>query len=348
MKDTCISKDMPLVTFVMPCYNSASFMSRAVDSLLEANHPCEILLINDGSTDDTSKVAHAYAAQHDSIRVVDQENSNWGGVVNHGIELARGRYFKILDSDDYFEPEALHKTLDELAQSVENGDAPDLLVTDYLYDHIPSGSMRLMRYNMFLPTGRTFTWSEIGRQPLTDNFLMIHASWYSTATLRESGVHLPTGISYTDSLLLLHPLAYVKRLRYLNVAPYCYVIGREGQSTEIEVIKKHIDEQLLATRLAIEDADYAVLYETEPKRGDVMTGYMKCMMSISTVHLLLINTPEADKKRADLWRFLKERNPALYKRLRWSWGGLSNCKTRLGRAFVLTVFIGVQRRYRIN
>ena len=320
----------PLVTFVVPCYNSAPFMRRAVESLLAANRPCEILLINDGSSDGTSEIAHDYARKYDDVKAIDQKNANWGGVVNNGLSQAQGTYFKILDSDDYFDPAALNQVLDALAETVEAGSAPDLMITNYVYDHLASNSQRVMQYRSFFPQNRVFHWDEMGRQG-QDKFIMIHAAWYKTALLRESGVKLPTGVSYMDSLLLLHPMPYVKTLYYLNVEPYHYIIGREGQSVEIDVVKKHIDEQLLASRLAISDVDYAPLYESEPNCAMLMTGYVSCMMSTSTIHLFMIGTPEALHKNERLWSYLKEKNPSLYANVRHSWAGRANRKTALGR-----------------
>ena len=324
------NESTPLVTFVVPCYNSASFMKRAIESLLAAKRHCEILLINDGSSDNTSEIAHDYARKYDDVRAIDQENANWGGVVNRGLAEASGIYFKILDSDDYFESDALNQVLDALAETLENDEAPDLLITNYVYDHLASNSQRIMQYRSFFPQNRIFHWSEMGRQG-QDKFIMIHAAWYKTSLLRESGVKLPTGVSYMDSLLLLHPMPYVKTLYYLNVEPYHYIIGREGQSVEIDVVKKHIDEQLLASRLAIEDIDYAPLYKDEPNCAMLMTGYVSCMMSTSTIHLFMIGTPEALSKNARLWDFLKTKNPTLYANVKHSWAGRANRKSKLGR-----------------
>lgn len=339
-------QNKPIVTFVVPCYNSAAYMSRAIDSLLAADQPCEILLVNDGSTDGTGSIAHSYAAKHDQVRVIDQENANWGGAVNHGLELATGTFFKVVDSDDYMEPLALRRTLQTLARLVEQDDVPDLLLTNYVYDHLPSKTRRMMRYDSFLPQGRVFGWDEIGK-PGIDTYLMIHATWYATSVLRASGVKLPTGMPYTDSLLLLHPMTWANRLYYLDVAPYFYSIGREGQSVDVEVVARHIDHQLAVTRAAIEDTDYAEQYRTEPKRALLMTGYIICMMSVSTFSLFMIGTPEALAKNDELWAFLKERSPELYRRVSRSWVGLANRRTALGRRFSLWCYSLGQRYFKL-
>ena len=327
---TLSGKSTPLITFVMPCYNSAKFMRGGIESLLGVKHPCEILLINDGSKDETSQIAHEYADRYEQIVAIDQENTNWGGVVNHGLALARGLYFKVIDSDDRFDTAALDRALEALSLAVEVDNAPDLMITNYTYDHMASKSERIMQYRSFFPAGRVFGWDEMGRQGL-DKFIMIHAAWYKTSILRESGVELPTGVSYMDSLLLLHPMPYVKKLLYLNLQPYHYLIGREGQSVEIDVVKKCIDQQLMATKLAIDDNDYSALFEREPNCATLMAGYVSCMMSVSTIHLFMINTPEALKKNDELWDYLKRKNPALYDNVRRSWAGRANRKTALGR-----------------
>jgi len=345
-----VNQNQPLVTFVMPCYNSASFMERGIDSLVsaveESGQPCEVLLVNDGSSDDTSAIAHRYADAHPCISAIDQENANWGGVVNHGLALAHGAYFKVIDSDDYFDEKALLRVIDTLALAVEADNAPDLLITNYVYDHLGSGSQRIMQYRSFFPAGRVFTWKEMGPPPGQDKFIMIHAAWYKTSILRESGVELPCGVSYMDSHLLLHPMPYVKTVFYLNAEPYHYIIGREGQSVEIDVVKKHIDEQILATHMAIDDVDYADLYAREPNLAMLMIGYVSCMMSVSTLHLFMIGTPESLEKNRELWAYLKEKNPTLYGNVRKAWAGRSNRKTRLGRLLALGGYKLAQKIYK--
>ena len=342
---TTRKQDMPLITFVMPCYNSASFMQRGIETLIGLGYSYEVILINDGSSDDTSRIAHEYASRYDYITAIDQDNSNWGGVVNRGIELARGKYFKVIDSDDRFDRNALQLVLTTLQQAVEVQDEPDLLITNYKYDHQASRSLREMEYRSFFPQNRIFTWKEMGRTGL-DKFIMIHAAWYKTQLLRDTGVQLPTGVSYMDSMLLLHPMSSVKKLYYMDVAPYLYLIGREGQSVEIEVVKKHIDEQLMATKLAIDDVDYGQLLKNEPNCAMLMIGYVSCMMSVSTIHLFMINTPDSLKKNAELWDYMRSKNPELYEHVRRSWAGRANRKTALGRLLARGGFGIAQKLYK--
>lgn len=325
-------------------------MRKSIESLLGANHPYEILVINDGSHDNTSAIAHEYAERYPQVIAVDQDNANWGGVVNRSIELARGTYFKVVDSDDYLDELSLRRVLDTLAMLMEVDDEPDLLVTNYVYDHLRTESQRVMQYRSFFPIGRTFGWDEVklsrGGKVYQDKFIMIHAAWFKTSVMRESGVRLEEGVSYMDSMLLLHPLPYVKKLYYLDVAPYHYIIGRDGQSVEIEVVKKHIDEQILASQLAIDDFDYGKLYKENPGCAMLMTGYVSCMMSVSTIHLFMIGTDEAIAKNRKLWSHLAAKNPELYRNVRKSWAGRANRRTRAGRAAALLGYAFAQKVYK--
>ena len=85
---------MKLITFAVPCYNSADYMDRCVESLLPAGPEAEIILVDDGSKDDTGKIADAYAEKYpDIVRVIHQKNGGHGEGVNQGIRNANGLYY---------------------------------------------------------------------------------------------------------------------------------------------------------------------------------------------------------------------------------------------------------------
>ena len=121
---------MKLITFLIPCYNSASYMKKAINSLLRCNAKKEIILVNDGSDDDTLKIAEAYQNKYPKIiKVIDQENKGPGGAINVGLKIAEGKYFKIVDSDDWLEEENLNNILAILkAKNI------DVLFTNYVLE----------------------------------------------------------------------------------------------------------------------------------------------------------------------------------------------------------------------
>ena len=97
-----------LLTIIIPTYNMEMFLKRCLDSLLLDDMTLlgklEVLIINDGSKDSSSKIAHNYSEQHPCVfKVIDKENGNYGSCINAGLKVATGKYVKILDADDWFD-----------------------------------------------------------------------------------------------------------------------------------------------------------------------------------------------------------------------------------------------------
>ena len=117
---------MKYITFAVPCYNSQDYMRRCVDSLLAGGRDVEIILINDGSSDDTGRIADEYQLRHpDIVRAVHKPNGGHGSGVNKGLELARGLYYKVVDSDDWLDAGAYRMLLGRIRDASGNCAAAD-------------------------------------------------------------------------------------------------------------------------------------------------------------------------------------------------------------------------------
>ena len=93
---------MKYITFAIPCYNSESYMHHAIETILTAKDDVEILVIDDGSSDNTLKIAKEYEVKYPGIvKAIHKENGGHGSGVNKGLSLAKGLYYKVVDSDDW-------------------------------------------------------------------------------------------------------------------------------------------------------------------------------------------------------------------------------------------------------
>ena len=136
---------MTLMTFTVPCYNSEAYMRKCIDSLLPAGDDTEIIIVDDGSTDATGEIADRYAEDHpDRVRVIHQENGGHGEGVNQGVRNARGKYFKVVDSDDWLDGDALAKLLSRMREHETAGVDVDMYVANYVYEHVEDGKTFVM------------------------------------------------------------------------------------------------------------------------------------------------------------------------------------------------------------
>jgi len=103
---------MPAVTVLMSCYNASRYLSEAVESVLAQSYrDYEFIVVNDGSTDDTSGMLRKYAAEDDRIVLVEKENTGLGDSLNAGMRMARGEWIARLDADDIALPDRLARQI---------------------------------------------------------------------------------------------------------------------------------------------------------------------------------------------------------------------------------------------
>ena len=124
---------MKLLTVAIPCYNSQDYMEKSIRSALTGGDRVEVIVVDDGSKDNTLKIAKKYQEKFpDIVKVVHQENGGHGEAVNTGIKNATGLYFKVLDSDDCLGKKALAEVLDLLEDMVSKDAGLDMPMRNYM------------------------------------------------------------------------------------------------------------------------------------------------------------------------------------------------------------------------
>lgn len=242
-----------ILTITIPCYNSQDYMKKCVDHALLGGELVEILIVDDGSTDDTAKIADAYAEKYPTIvKAIHKENGGHGDAVNTGIAHATGVYFKVVDSDDWLDKEAYKQVLKVLKKLVEDEKDLDVLLSNYIYDKVERRKKRVMRYHGALPEKRIISWEDSRIRFNKFQYVLMHSVIYRTQLLKDCGLQLPKHTFYVDNLYIFEPMIHVKKLMYLNVDLYHYYIGREGQSVNEKTMMKRIDQQMLVNRTLIQ------------------------------------------------------------------------------------------------
>ena len=339
-----------LITFAVPCYNSAAYMEHCVDTLLQGGDDIEIILVNDGSTkDDTPAICDRYAQQYpDIVRAIHQENGGHGEGVNQGIRNAQGIYYKVVDSDDWVDVDALHQVLDKLRQFVRDEQRIDLMIANYVYEHVEDHTQRAVNYRNVFPVGRVFGWRHIGRfKP--GQYLLMHSVIYRTQILRDCGLELPKHTFYVDNIFVYQPLPAVKNIYYMDVDLYRYFIGRADQSVNESVMIGRVDQQLRVNYHMIDSWDLREVSRINQKLGRYMYNYLAIMMTISSIFLTMEGSPESLGKRTQLWEYLRAVDSGLYIRMRYfAIPAATNLPTAPGRKLSVALYRLARKIYKFN
>lgn len=313
---------MTLLSIVVPAYNAADYLRRCLDSLTvppALAGQVEVVVVDDGSTDATASIASRYATAYpETVRVVRQANSGHGGAVNTGLDQARGLYIKVVDSDDWLDPDALAQVLETLQRLEEQHGGVDLLISNFVYEKVERARRTAMRYRRVLPTERIFGWQDIGRFS-KHQYMLMHSLIYRTELLRRAGLRLPEHTFYVDNLYAFGPLRRTHRLFYLDVDLYRYHIGRPDQSVNEAVMISRIDQQLRINRMMVAELVAARADTEVPVRlRRYLLHYLEVISAVSSIMLVRAGTPDAERRRRSFWEQVHADDPELYRRLRRS------------------------------
>lgn len=212
-----------ILTVVVPSYNIEQYISFCLDSFLipELEQHVEVLIIDDGSTDSTGKIAKSYQESYPSLfQYIYQENGGHGSAINTGIRYARGKYFMVLDGDDWLIKNDLKVLVDKLTCL-----DVDLVVNHYtrvcgeqetiIESNAPS-------YDMII------SFQELEPEKY---YFVLSAICYRTKLLQNMNLELPLHTYYVDLIYIIEPMLYVNKVVFLNIKPYQYRVGNQSQST---------------------------------------------------------------------------------------------------------------------
>ena len=343
---------MKTITFAIPCYNSEEYMDTCIKSILECDpdaEDIEILIVDDGSQkDDTAAKADEWEREKPGIiRALHKPNGGHGSAVNMGLANAKGVYYKVVDSDDWLDKEAMKPILAYLREQCSQPEPTDLVIGNYVYEKVFEGTRTVMDYKNVFPQGREFGWEDVGRFKASQ-YLLMHSVIYRTQMLHDIGLKLPEHCFYVDNIFVYVPLPHVKTIRYFDVDMYRYFIGREGQSVNEDIMMARIDQQIRVTRAMIDAVDPSTEVP-QRKLARYMENYLSMMMCICSVFLRMSGTPENELKRQLIWQYLKHHRPKLYPIIRRSILNLgTNIPTPAGKAFGLGCYHLAQKVFKFN
>lgn len=171
-----MNKNKPAVTVTVPVYNTSKYLRKCLDSLVKQTlDNIEIIVVDDGSTDDSGVICDEYGRRYDNFKIIHQENGGLAAARQTGLEAANGEYIIVCDSDDWVEPEMYER----LYKAAKTADA-DIVMCGYIAEYSDGRSVPVQKWFKHLDfeghmkelfgTGYNNSWIRLVRRSLfTDN-----------------------------------------------------------------------------------------------------------------------------------------------------------------------------------
>ena len=291
------------LTISIAAYNAEAFIERALNSVCVESviDRLEIFVLDDGGTDGTLAIAQAFADRYPaSVFPVHKENGGYGSTVNYSLAHATGAFFKLLDSDDWFDSDGFVKLMGVL----EEIDV-DIVMTNYKIGPDPE-HMTVRDY--YSEEGGDL--KDLSSFTAKSDFGM-WAMTFRTKVLKDCNLTLPERVLYTDALVVAYPLATARTMQYFDFSVYCYRVGQSGQSMSKQSIARHYQDMVdLDVRLAAycasqeKNSNYPIIRK---RISEYHAGTVHFMLLMPICRKSLKEIKELDKKiRAiseDIYRF---------------------------------------------
>lgn len=225
-------KQEKILSISVAAYNLEKLISKNIESFVnsEVKDKIEIIVTDDESKDNTAKIVKEYENKYPGIvKLVKQKNAGPGSTVNSGIKNATGKYFKMVDGDDW----VVTENLKEIIEFLEKTDV-DMVITNYqIFSNKDEKVIENVKFD--LPHNKELKFEEYCR----NLDLAMHAVMFKTSILQENKIKLDNGF-YTDIEYVLLPTKFIKTFAYINLDLYVYLVAQANQSVSIQSMRKNI------------------------------------------------------------------------------------------------------------
>ena len=301
-----MKKNQKILTIVIPAYNVAHYLTKTLDSLVCCKHieSLDIIIINDGSTDSTEEISQNYAVTYsDSVRYISKKNGGHGSVINTGLNMASGKYFSVMDGDDWGNSNALDHIVEIMTSASE-----DVLAANYQTYNIENGETVHFRFGK-IEYGRSYSIRELVKSGIP---LVMHELFYKTALLRKMNLHIREKVSYDDEEYCMFPFAKAENIRFIDEEYYIYRQGDVNQSMSITNQLRRFHDKYKVLNDMIR---YVEKHDIKAPNLTYMQGRIENLIT-SLYFLWLITCPDRKKGRYEVKRlraWLKKEKNDYYK-----------------------------------
>ncbi|MCR4745362.1 MAG: glycosyltransferase family 2 protein [Lachnospiraceae bacterium] len=297
-----------ILTISVAAYNAEKFLEKCLKSFINSSvlDYLEIIIVNDGSKDSTMKIAREYEEKYpNSIRVIDKENGGHGSTINASIANASGKYFKVVDSDDWVEKDGIER----LVECLKDTDA-DLVLNPFYEVYVDSEKKELV--NLFNPSEEnSFADNRVyDLEVIAGKFdIQMHMATYKTCILRKIDQKIDEHCFYVDAEYILYPIPFVKTVQMLNIPVYDYLLGNEGQSVNIKQLIKNRNQHLTVVKHI---GEYYLKADMDPAQKKVIETRYTGLVCAQYFIYYNMEPAESKKEFFEFESWLKKNMPYYY------------------------------------
>lgn len=276
-----------ILTVTIPSYNTEKYIDECLPTFLHESilEDIEILIVNDGSKDSTLEVASKYEKKFpNSVKVIDKENGGHGSTINRGIQEATGRFFKVIDGDDWVDTEKFVDFVKELhcLQDV------DMILNPFSIVNDKTKEVSTVEYDC-LDFRKTYEADDVYRMK---NNIQMHSITYRTEILKNNRIQLDEKMFYVDQEYNLFPIPYIKKIIYLPQNIYQYRVFTENQSMNFKNLQKNREMHKKVFLSLNSYFEKNMKYASNVKRD----YFIRCMSNMGFLQILIYLSMEARKE----------------------------------------------------
>ena len=296
-----------ILTIVIPSYNVEQYLRETLDSFMDESvmDKIEVLIVNDGSKDSTPQIGKEYEEKYpNTFRLIDKENGGHGSTINRGIQEAVGKYFKVVDGDDWVNT----PDFAEMVRKLENCDA-DYVVCNYFKVNDQTKEKTVVDFP-YLKEHPKCAFDEVAGNVE----ILMHALTIKTSILKDNNIRLDEHCFYVDNEYIIFPIPYVETVEYFDLTVYMYRLALATQSVSIQGFQKHLDNHVKVAKRLI---DFSVEFaKTSDDKKKIEYLYNRTANMIGDQARIFASFPagnqEIKKQFMEFDQELKEKSPALY------------------------------------
>ena len=219
-----------ILSVAVPSYNVEKYLNKCLDSFSDdrLKDGLEVLIVNDGSTDRTEEIAQEYVKRYPEIfRLINKENGGHGSAVNAGMDHATGKYFRIVDGDDWVLTDHLVQLLDILRDTDS-----DLVVDEKREVHMITKATNFTPLPDYVEKNKVYKFKEICDLNDIGTYILLHTLPAKTELLRKNHIHLLEHIFYVDYEYIVKTTCESDTIMFIDLEIYQYLVGNANQSVD--------------------------------------------------------------------------------------------------------------------